>query len=138
MLDNEGNIFAKRLSSLVNYYGYSLNGFAKHLGYERGATVANAASGRNMPNVKLLMDVARCFDDLNFNWLIKGTGKMIIDDKLISQEAVLAEPKQEYRPLNTLEEETLRAKLIECQAKQIALHEEIKALYEQKLAKADD
>ncbi|MCL2649669.1 MAG: helix-turn-helix domain-containing protein [Candidatus Azobacteroides sp.] len=80
-------MFRDRLTRVIEERGISKYQIAKETRITE-ATLSNYCNGKGKPSPSIVMQLAN-FLDVDFNWLINGTGSD--DDKMI-----LSEPKPEY------------------------------------------
>jgi len=65
--------FIKRLEVLLDYYSLSASIFADKLGVQRSG-LSHLMSGRNKPSLDFVMKIIENFPEVDFYWLLNGTG----------------------------------------------------------------
>lgn len=70
--------FAKRLQNLMDFYEISAAGLADKIGVQR-SSISHLLSGRNNPSLDFVLRVLDNFPEIQFEWLVKGEGKLEID-----------------------------------------------------------
>ncbi len=72
MLNNQ--IFSTRLEFIMKHYEISSTIFADKIGVQR-SSISHLLSGRNNPSLDFIVKILDKFPELNFNWLVRGTGE---------------------------------------------------------------
>lgn len=70
---NKSN-FSTRLEFIINHYEISSTFFADKIGVQR-SSISHLLSGRNNPSLDFIIKILDKFPELNFNWLVRGTGE---------------------------------------------------------------
>ena len=65
--------FIKRLEELLEYYSLTASGFADKINVQR-SSLSHLLSGRNKPSLDFILKVTTAFEDVTFDWLLKGNG----------------------------------------------------------------
>ena len=88
----------ERISKVIAYSELSLSEFADEIEVQR-SSISHITSGRNKPSLDFLMKIKNRFGELEWEWLIEGTGEMIktSDDPSKSKE-IIDKPKPTSLP----------------------------------------
>ena len=70
--------FAKRLQNLMDFHEISAAGLADKIGVQR-SSISHLLSGRNNPSLDFVLRVLDNYPEIQFDWLVKGEGKLEID-----------------------------------------------------------
>ncbi len=65
----------KRLQNFLRAENITQSQFAEKIGVAK-ASVSHILAGRNKPGYEFIVGMARCYPNLNIDWLITGNGKM--------------------------------------------------------------
>lgn len=65
-----------RITQFAQAMGMNPNQFAREVGYKRPDNIYNVLAGRTKPSWEMLEAIARRFEALDTNWLLRGTGHM--------------------------------------------------------------
>lgn len=68
----------ERISKIIEYSGLSSSEFADEVDVQR-SSISHITSGRNKPSLDFLIKVKERFPELQWDWLIKGEGEMLIN-----------------------------------------------------------
>ncbi len=66
----------ERITKILEYSGYTASEFADAIDVQR-SSVSHITSGRNKPSLDFLIKVKDRFQELQWDWLIKGEGEML-------------------------------------------------------------
>jgi plasmid maintenance system antidote protein VapI len=69
----------KRIELVIDTFRMNVNSFSKHVGVN-ATVIHNIVKGRNAPGYDLINKISLSFDNIDMNWLINGTGNMLLDD----------------------------------------------------------
>ena len=69
MLDTTGII--KRIQDIMQQRQFSASAFAEKIGVQR-SSISHLLSGRNKPSLDLLVKIESAFEEISFEWLLKG------------------------------------------------------------------
>lgn len=69
----------KRLLKILEYYNFSPSAFADKLNVQR-SSISHLLSGRNKPGFDFISKLITEFPELNIEWFINGSGKMLKSD----------------------------------------------------------
>ena len=67
--------FSERLEFIISHYELSAAVLADILGVQR-SSISHLLSGRNNPSLDFIVKILDNYPELNFNWLVKGSGKV--------------------------------------------------------------
>lgn len=76
--------FAKRLQEMMDYYEMSAAGLADKIGVQR-SSISHLLSGRNNPSLDFVLKILDNYPRIDFNWLVKGIGKLESVDEDMSE-----------------------------------------------------
>lgn len=65
--------FAKRLQSILDFYGLSATAFSDTIDFNR-STISHLLSGRNKPSLEFVLKVLQKFPEVELYWLLNGKG----------------------------------------------------------------
>lgn len=71
MINNEE--FAKRLQTVIDFYGESGASFAEKIGVQR-SSISHILSGRNKPSLEFILKILSTYPEIELYWLINGKG----------------------------------------------------------------
>lgn len=72
----------ERLRIFIDHLGLSPHSFALTLGYASSEKIARLFRRKGAkPSYDVLKDVSNKFEDLNFNWLMRGNGEMLLSSE---------------------------------------------------------
>ena len=63
--------FGEQLNKIMVYYGLSASAFAELIQVQR-SSISHILSGRNKPSLDLLVKIESTFEEISFEWLLKG------------------------------------------------------------------
>lgn len=66
--------FSKRLKKILDYYELTASAFADKIAVQR-SSISHLLSGRNKPSLDFILKILDNFDEVNFEWLVKGEGE---------------------------------------------------------------
>lgn len=69
----------ERIEAVVKRSGMTVNGFAKHIGLQRGENLYQIKRGNNGISVDVANRICERFPDINKLWLLTGDGEMLGD-----------------------------------------------------------
>lgn len=81
--------------------------FAEKIGVAK-ASVSHILAGRNKPGYDFIVGMAKCYPNLNIDWLITGNGKMYKisgGDAVASENAILTAPQKVLNAAEPVENE---------------------------------
>ena len=87
----------ERISKVIEYSNLTASEFADEIEVQR-SSVSHITSGRNKPSLDFLIKVKERFPALEWDWLIKGEGEMLIQEK-DKEPAEPAKPKSIFPDL---------------------------------------
>ena len=64
-----------RLQKLMEQHQLSASAFAEKIGVQR-SSISHLLSGRNKPSLDLLVKIEANFEEVSFEWLLKGNGNL--------------------------------------------------------------
>lgn len=79
----------ERISKIIEYSQLTSSEFADEIDVQR-SSISHITSGRNKPSLDFLIKVKEKFPELEWDWLIKGDGEMLIK----KEENQATEPEQ--------------------------------------------
>jgi transcriptional regulator with XRE-family HTH domain len=85
-LQNFSNNIGERIKKLIESNGYTINSFAKFLGYGSSEKLRRVINEKDAyPSYTIIFDIAKKFETLNLKWLITGSGEMLdtVKEKII-------------------------------------------------------
>ncbi len=109
MLNNQN--FSTRLEFIMKHYEISSTFFADKIGVQR-SSISHLLSGRNNPSLDFIVKILDKFPELNFNWLVRGTGEAFSTIENIEKkmnpfsptlfDSVLEKPTENDIPIKTV------------------------------------
>ncbi|MDL1913155.1 MAG: helix-turn-helix transcriptional regulator [Bergeyella sp.] len=69
--------FKERIQKLMAHYALNATEFADEIEVQR-SSVSHITSGRNKPSLDFIMKIKERFPEIEWDWLIKGQGQMIV------------------------------------------------------------
>ena len=88
----------ERISKVIAYSELSLSEFADEIEVQR-SSISHITSGRNKPSLDFLMKIKNRFAELEWEWLIEGTGEMIKkSDEPSESKEIIDKPKPTSLP----------------------------------------
>ncbi len=89
-------VMVQRITKVMQHYHLSATQFASEIGIQRSA-LSHIMSGRNKPSLDFMLKLKSRFNDINSDWLLFGTGKMLNKtqptDALLSQDGEMNFPE---------------------------------------------
>ena len=82
----------ERISKIIEYSGLTSSEFADEIDVQR-SSISHITSGRNKPSLDFLIKVKERVPELQWDWLIKGDGEMLIEP-----EKAVTEPADQQKP----------------------------------------
>ncbi len=79
----------ERISKVIEYSELSPSEFAELIEVQR-SNISHITSGRNKPSLDFLIKIKEKFPDLDWDWLINGSGEMLIDKAAVSPSSLNA------------------------------------------------
>ena len=70
-----------RLKAVIEHSKMSKRALGIALGHINGTIIYNVLSGRNGISAKLANEICTKFPEINYKWLLKGGGEMIVETK---------------------------------------------------------
>lgn len=100
---------SQRIAEVLQYSGFSATEFADEIGVQR-SSLSHISSGRNKPSLEFIMKIKSRFPDIEWDWLITGSGEMLASEKQIKEESDIAQQKPASLPdlLNFVENDLER------------------------------
>ena len=80
---------AQRIQLIIDYSKMSRRALGIKLGYSDGTFLFHLLNGRNGISAKLAKNITDKFPELNYNWIIKGEGTMLVEPKVDPVNSVL-------------------------------------------------
>lgn len=118
----------ERLSHLIQSKKLTPYRFSQELGFSKPAKLYSILKGKTQPSYDTLLSIASVYDDLDCNWLLRGTGNIFIQTlPTYPSEAINAETNG---PLSGLE---LLQKQIQFLEKQVHDRDEVIALLKEQI-----
>lgn len=71
--------FNDRITKVIEYSEMSPAEFAEEIGVQR-SSISHIISGRNKPSLDFITKIKSKFPDIEWNWLITGSGEMLINE----------------------------------------------------------
>lgn len=88
----------ERISKIIEYSKLSASEFADEIDVQR-SSISHITSGRNKPSLDFIIKIKDQFPEINWDWLIKGKGEMIITKEISSPHKELDnQPKEPPTP----------------------------------------
>ena len=87
-----------RLQKLMEQYQLSASAFAEKIGVQR-SSISHLLSGRNKPSLDLLVKIEANFEEVSFEWLLKG-------NENLAHIPVPPPTPQQIAPRNQIEDST--------------------------------
>lgn len=97
----------ERLSHLIQSKKLTPYRFSQELGFSKPAKLYSILKGKTQPSYDTLLSIASVYDDLDCNWLLRGTGNVLIQNSpvIITSEAVNAETNGPITGLELLQKQ---------------------------------
>lgn len=97
----------KRIKKLMDAKNLTATQFSEEIGIQR-SSLSHVLSGRNKPSLDFMLKIKSRFPDTNLDWLLLGTGEMLVIEKSDSEAEL--DPEFEFEtdtkePLEVREEE---------------------------------
>jgi len=67
----------ERISKIIEYSNFTSSEFADEIDVQR-SSVSHITSGRNKPSLDFLVKVKEKFPEIDWDWMIRGNGEMLI------------------------------------------------------------
>ncbi|WP_333852926.1 helix-turn-helix domain-containing protein [Epilithonimonas sp.] len=83
--------FNDRFTKVIEYSELTPAEFAEEIGVQR-SSISHIISGRNKPSLDFITKIKSKFPDIEWDWLINGTGEMLINKEEIT--IPITEPEQ--------------------------------------------
>jgi len=96
--------FNDRITKVIEFSELSPAEFAEEIGVQR-SSISHIISGRNKPSLDFITKIKSKFPDIEWNWLITGTGKMLInkeENKTVEKQISKEEEKPAKKSLPDL------------------------------------
>jgi hypothetical protein len=71
-----------RLTHLMNHKQLTAYRFSKELGFDKPAKLYAILRRKTKPSFETLVTIATTYDDIDCNWLLRGTGEAFRDDSV--------------------------------------------------------
>jgi len=94
-----------RLRQIINYTGLKQTEFAEKLQVQR-SNISHFLSGRNKPRVDFIEKLKEVFPEINLEWLIMGTGEMLLSQNVTTvkqNQGNTGKPEKPDHPDDTVE-----------------------------------
>lgn len=65
--------FAKRLETVIDYFGETASSFSDKIGVQR-SSISHIISGRNKPSLDFIMKILSAYPEVELYWLVNGKG----------------------------------------------------------------
>ncbi len=86
--------FNDRITKVIEYSEMSPAEFAEEIGVQR-SSISHIISGRNKPSLDFITKIKSKFPDIEWNWLITGSGEMLIkEDAASPSEPEVSKPEE--------------------------------------------
>lgn len=86
--------FNDRITKVIEYSEMSPAEFAEEIGVQR-SSISHIISGRNKPSLDFITKIKSKFPDIEWNWLITGSGEMLIkEDAAAPTEPEVSKPEE--------------------------------------------
>lgn len=82
------NSVLQRINDIISNYNISKNAFSNKIGMEQ-TTVNNQLLGKRGISIDLVLSTLNSFPEVSAEWLLRGTGNMLINEKQPQQKASL-------------------------------------------------
>lgn len=79
--------FTDRITKVIEYSEFSPAEFAEEIGVQR-SSISHILSGRNRPSLDFITKIKSKFPDIEWNWLITGTGEMLQNKELVEEREI--------------------------------------------------
>ena len=96
--------FNDRITKVIEFSELSPAEFAEEIGVQR-SSISHIISGRNKPSLDFITKIKSKFPDIEWNWLITGTGEMLInkeENKTVEKQISKEEEKPAKKSLPDL------------------------------------
>jgi len=96
--------FNDRITKVIEFSELSPAEFAEEIGVQR-SSISHIISGRNKPSLDFITKIKSKFPDIEWNWLITGTGEMLInkeENKIVEKQISKEEEKPAKKSLPDL------------------------------------
>lgn len=96
--------FIDRITKVIEFSELSPAEFAEEIGVQR-SSISHIISGRNKPSLDFITKIKSKFPDIEWNWLITGTGEMLInkeENKTVEKQISKEEEKPAKKSLPDL------------------------------------
>ena len=87
-MNNTSDIF-ERIEMFSEHKGFkNLSDFSDYVGFKAPEKLYRLRRvPKSRPSFGMLLQIANAFDDLNLNWLVTGTGEMLLPEKITGEAA---------------------------------------------------
>jgi hypothetical protein len=108
---NKNNNIFERILQVIEFHNIkSVNIFAiKYLGYSSSEKINRLKNPNNKPSYEILLDISNKFENINMNWLINGTGEMLLHPISKLDEELAKDENGDKKPYKYTESESLYA-----------------------------
>ena len=83
--------FAKRLATVIEFYGISASAFADSISVQR-SSISHILSGRNKPSLDFVMKILDTYPEVELYWLLNGKGVFPKDESVSIKKESTATP----------------------------------------------
>ena len=90
--------FTNRINEILKYYELNAAALAEKLGIGR-SSISHIVSGRNKPSLDFILNMLENFEEVSFEWLVKGEGEFPKDKSNYSPPTLLKEVEQNRNDL---------------------------------------
>lgn len=89
--------FAKRLQSVLEFYGLSATAFSDTIDFNR-STISHLLSGRNKPSLEFVLKVLQKFPEVELYWLLNGKGHFPAPQKITNEYSLPFDAPRDQAP----------------------------------------
>lgn len=87
----------QRVKVFIDHLGMNENQFAAALGMDRADKIYNITGLKNLASTPVLELISKKFVSLNMNWVLRGTGNMLLDEEEVDYSSKVKELETENK-----------------------------------------